>query len=255
MSACLATFSCVGASTVARAPRATASPAALRLSASNLSRSSRSSSPPTALVSPLRSPSARFSSVTRVERASHIAHAAAKNFALLFDCDGVIVETEELHRLAYNRSFEYFGLTIEGNPVNWSPEYYDKLQNTVGGGKPKMRYHFNEDMGGKWPHSIWGAPPADDDAKTKLIDALQDKKTEFYKVSASLSLSCTAPPSTAAPAPAPGDDASAASSRGWAGDRRGDRRGAERRPRAHGPWVGAGGSRHGHLLGGHQSRL
>jgi hypothetical protein len=23
-------------------------------------------------------------------------------FALLFDCDGVIVETEELHRLAYN---------------------------------------------------------------------------------------------------------------------------------------------------------
>jgi hypothetical protein len=26
--------------------------------------------------------------------------------ALIFDCDGVIVETEELHRLAYNGSFQ-----------------------------------------------------------------------------------------------------------------------------------------------------
>jgi beta-phosphoglucomutase-like phosphatase (HAD superfamily) len=33
-------------------------------------------------------------------------------FALLFDCDGVIVETEELHRRAYNASFADFALTI-----------------------------------------------------------------------------------------------------------------------------------------------
>ena len=41
-------------------------------------------------------------------------------FALLFDCDGVILETEELHRVAYNAAFDEFKLTIDGEPVNWS---------------------------------------------------------------------------------------------------------------------------------------
>ena len=62
--------------------------------------------------------------------------------ALLFDCDGVLVETEELHRTAYNMAFEEFGLEIDGVPVVWSVDYYDHLANTIGGGKPKMRYHF-----------------------------------------------------------------------------------------------------------------
>ena len=44
----------------------------------------------------------------------------AYDHALLFDCDGVILETEELHRLAYNAAFDAFGLTIDGEPVNWS---------------------------------------------------------------------------------------------------------------------------------------
>jgi hypothetical protein len=42
------------------------------------------------------------------------------DFALLFDCDGVILETEELHRLAYNEAFRKFQLTIHGEPVEWS---------------------------------------------------------------------------------------------------------------------------------------
>ena len=41
-------------------------------------------------------------------------------FALLFDCDGVILETEELHRLAYNEAFRKFELSIDGKPVEWS---------------------------------------------------------------------------------------------------------------------------------------
>jgi hypothetical protein len=41
-------------------------------------------------------------------------------YALLFDCDGVILETEELHRRAYNAAFQEFGLTIAGKPVEWS---------------------------------------------------------------------------------------------------------------------------------------
>ncbi len=54
-------------------------------------------------------------------------------YAILFDCDGVIVETEELHRLAYNKAFESFGLKLsDGKHVEWDVHYYDKLQNTVG---------------------------------------------------------------------------------------------------------------------------
>ena len=49
---------------------------------------------------------------------------------------------EELHRRAYNASFEHFGLTIDGAPVVWSVEYYDVLANTVGGGKPKMTVSY-----------------------------------------------------------------------------------------------------------------
>ena len=60
-------------------------------------------------------------------------------YALLFDCDGVIVLTEELHRKAYNGAFEHFNLKIKGEPVVWTEEYYDVLQVTcvrqwVGGG-------------------------------------------------------------------------------------------------------------------------
>ena len=71
-------------------------------------------------------------------------------FALLFDCDGVIVETEEMHRQAYNAAFEEFGLRIDGEEVVWSNKYYDILQNTVGGGKPKMMHHF-DNVAKKWP--------------------------------------------------------------------------------------------------------
>eukprot|EP00873_Tetraselmis_striata_P045675 jgi/Tetstr1/465939/TSEL_010553.t1 len=107
--------------------------------------------------------------------------AASFSAALIFDCDGVIVETEELHRLAYNASFEHFGLTVHGQPVVWTVGYYDVLQNTVGGGKPKMRYHFNTTCDGAWPTTKDGFAPATEEERTSLIDDLQDKKTEFYK--------------------------------------------------------------------------
>eukprot|EP00242_Pyramimonas_sp_CCMP2087_P014561 CAMPEP_0198197836 /NCGR_PEP_ID=MMETSP1445-20131203/1401_1 /TAXON_ID=36898 /ORGANISM="Pyramimonas sp., Strain CCMP2087" /LENGTH=352 /DNA_ID=CAMNT_0043867237 /DNA_START=76 /DNA_END=1134 /DNA_ORIENTATION=- len=112
-------------------------------------------------------------------------------FALLFDCDGVIVDSEELHRLAYNGAFNSFELSIEGKAVVWSAEYYEVLANTVGGGKPKMKYHFNTNMnptgiiGGVWPEyvekGIKMPAPTDDKAKAALVDALQDQKTELYK--------------------------------------------------------------------------
>mmetsp|Transcript_5653 Transcript_5653/g.13018 ORF Transcript_5653/g.13018 Transcript_5653/m.13018 type:complete len:249 (+) Transcript_5653:109-855(+) len=102
-------------------------------------------------------------------------------YALLFDCDGVIVETEELHRLAYNGAFEDFGLQIDGKQVEWTVEYYDKLQNTVGGGKPKMNYHFTETTKGVWPVVTKEGYNEKNAGRVKLVDDLQDKKTEIYK--------------------------------------------------------------------------
>ncbi|CAE7479860.1 unnamed protein product [Symbiodinium natans] len=93
--------------------------------------------------------------------------------ALLLDCDGVIADSEYLHREAYNEVFAEF----EVDAV-WSKEYYDVLQNKIGGGKPKMRYHFGE-VG--WPTSVKGPPPEDEMSREALIDALQDRKTDIYR--------------------------------------------------------------------------
>jgi len=119
---------------------------------------------------------------------------ASAKAALLFDCDGVLVETEELHRTAYNMAFDEFGLEIDGQPVVWSVDYYDHLANTVGGGKPKMRYHFtglgapdgakkHGDTAKVWPSVTKrdGSVPADEAAGMLLVDDLQDFKTECYK--------------------------------------------------------------------------
>lgn len=62
--------------------------------------------------------------------------------ALIFDCDGVILESEHLHRQAYNDAFAHFNVVVppSSQPLNWSLEFYDVLQNQIGGGKPKMRW-------------------------------------------------------------------------------------------------------------------
>lgn len=100
----------------------------------------------------------------------------AYEYALIFDCDGVIIETEELHRLAYNAAFKEAQLEVNGEPVEWSVEYYDVLQNTVGGGKPKMFYHFRETLGGSFPGGL-----TDEKQQQALIDELQANKTNLYK--------------------------------------------------------------------------
>lgn len=48
---------------------------------------------------------------------------------------GVIVESEDIHRLAYNATFAHFDVrcpAAPAAPVVWSEEYYDDLQNKVG---------------------------------------------------------------------------------------------------------------------------
>lgn len=124
-----------------------------------------------------------FSAAT-TQRSSILAAAAPTSIdALIFDCDGVIVESEDIHRRAYNAAFEEFDVRCPADtssPVVWSVEFYDMLQNKVGGGKPKMRWYFGEN---KWPtSSVLGGKTAEtEDEKTLLIDTLQDWKTEKYK--------------------------------------------------------------------------
>mmetsp|Transcript_8153 Transcript_8153/g.13185 ORF Transcript_8153/g.13185 Transcript_8153/m.13185 type:complete len:358 (-) Transcript_8153:34-1107(-) len=114
--------------------------------------------------------------------------------ALLFDCDGVLVETEELHRMAYNMAFQEYGLEIDGKPVDWSVDYYNHLANTVGGGKPKMRYHFtglgapegaktHPDNAKVWPVVTKrnNIVPKNEKEGMQLVDFLQAFKTECYK--------------------------------------------------------------------------
>jgi len=89
--------------------------------------------------------------------------------ALLFDCDGVIAETErDVHRISFNEAFKAKGLSDE-----WSVEKYGELLR-IGGGKERMTGYFNE-VG--WPQSV---PEAD---RKDFIKELHLMKTEnFNKV-------------------------------------------------------------------------
>jgi HAD superfamily hydrolase (TIGR01509 family) len=84
--------------------------------------------------------------------------------ALIFDCDGVLVDTErDGHRVAFNRAFKEAGLTAE-----WSVERYGELLKTAGG-KERMRRHFEETG---WPVS--------EPERDGLIKQLHELKTRIF---------------------------------------------------------------------------
>jgi HAD superfamily hydrolase (TIGR01509 family) len=103
---------------------------------------------------------------------------------------GVILESEGLHRLAYNATFAHFDLRFPGQeskgPVEWSEPFYDDLQNKVGGGKPKMHHVFGNNASGYPSFSLPGekqrrpSPNAKDD-KDFLVDTLQAWKSKKYE--------------------------------------------------------------------------
>lgn len=85
--------------------------------------------------------------------------------ALIFDCDGVLVDTErDGHRVAFNRAFAALGLDTE-----WSVDYYGELLK-VAGGKERMRHHF--DTRG-WPAAAGNDPDA-------FIADLHKRKTAIF---------------------------------------------------------------------------
>ncbi|OMO73051.1 HAD-superfamily hydrolase, subfamily IA, variant 3 [Corchorus olitorius] len=128
-----------------------------------------------------RNPSSISLTNTKKPRQGSVCVVSATLQALIFDCDGVILESEHLHRQAYNDAFAHFNVRCppSSEPLNWDLEFYDVLQNTIGGGKPKMRWYFKEHG---WPSStVFETPPEGDEERAKLIDTLQDWKTERYK--------------------------------------------------------------------------
>jgi HAD superfamily hydrolase (TIGR01509 family) len=135
-------------------------------------------------LNPVPSSSARTTTFAPRSTTSLQAKPGSFDYALIFDCDGVIIETEELHRLAYNAAFKAANLQVDGKPVEWTNEYYDILQNTVGGGKNKMFFHFRSTTGA-FPSFVQDgkseSPPQTEEEQQALIDNLQAHKTELYK--------------------------------------------------------------------------
>ena len=63
--------------------------------------------------------------------------------AIIFDVDGTLADTEEVHRLAFNHSFSEFGLDW-----NWTPELYEQLL-SISGGRERIGA-YGKDLRGRF---------------------------------------------------------------------------------------------------------
>jgi len=89
----------------------------------------------------------------------------SKMKALIFDCDGVIAETEkDGHRESFNRAFKEAGID-----ARWSVEEYQELLKTAGG-KERMKVYFSKNQS-RFPGIVF-----DDD----IIRDLHKRKTEIF---------------------------------------------------------------------------
>ncbi|KAI8529130.1 hypothetical protein RHMOL_Rhmol12G0202500 [Rhododendron molle] len=88
--------------------------------------------------------------------------------ALLFDCDGVLVDTEkDGHRISFNDTFAEKELG-----VTWDVDLYGELLK-IGGGKERMTAYFNKTG---WPEK---APKGEEERK-QFIASLHKRKTELF---------------------------------------------------------------------------
>lgn len=84
--------------------------------------------------------------------------------AIIFDCDGVLADTErDGHRAAFNKAFAKKGYAVE-----WGVELYGELL-AVSGGKERMKHYF--DSYG-WPCDVVD--------KETLIKELHKLKTDYF---------------------------------------------------------------------------
>ena len=86
--------------------------------------------------------------------------------AILFDQDGVIIDTErDGHRVAFNKTFKEFGYDFE-----WDPEYYHELLQ-VAGGKERMKHHL---------HTKGFGIPVKPEEEDELIKTMHKRKTAIF---------------------------------------------------------------------------
>ena len=84
--------------------------------------------------------------------------------ALIFDCDGVLVDTErDGHRVAFNQAF-----AARGYDFQWDSKLYGRLL-LVAGGKERMKAYF-EEFG--WPDDV--------DDPEKFIKEMHRLKTDLF---------------------------------------------------------------------------
>ncbi|GMA23919.1 phosphatase [Luteimicrobium album] len=89
--------------------------------------------------------------------------------ALVFDCDGVLADTErEGHLPAFNQTFRELGV-----PVQWSDGEYARLVR-IGGGKERMRSLLTPEFVAANDY------PAADDGQAELLATWHRRKTEIY---------------------------------------------------------------------------
>jgi Haloacid dehalogenase-like hydrolase len=82
--------------------------------------------------------------------------------ALIFDVDGTLAETEEMHREAFNQAFASFGLGW-----NWAPPLYKELLR-ITGGKERILHYLKRDR------------PPGATAVERKISQIYALKTKFY---------------------------------------------------------------------------
>jgi HAD superfamily hydrolase (TIGR01509 family) len=89
--------------------------------------------------------------------------------ALIFDCDGVLADTErDGHLAAYNQTFAEFGL-----PLCWTEAEYAVKRN-IGGGKERLASVLT-------PNFIHQAAlPTDPQSQRKLVSRLHHRKTQIF---------------------------------------------------------------------------
>jgi HAD superfamily hydrolase (TIGR01509 family) len=91
---------------------------------------------------------------------------------LIFDCDGVLGDTEQYgHLPAFNRMWRELGV-----PWEWSIEEYGRKLK-IGGGKERMLSLFGEPAF----LAAWPAAPADEAARKDAVAAWHKRKSAIYK--------------------------------------------------------------------------
>jgi len=84
--------------------------------------------------------------------------------AIIFDVDGTIADTEELHRQAFNRAFAEFTI-----PWEWNPTLYESLLE-ISGGRERINHYMRAELA-KGPAEI---------LTPDLIKLVHARKTEIY---------------------------------------------------------------------------